>query len=221
MDGELSAFGFTVNIVLAVLASVLVYLYAYWHYYVNEERNELTVSKLLATNLPDLPPIKLNLDQLLGFDGTRSDGRILVALRGKIYDVSSDFEEFGLTGTLSHVAGRDFTNYLKSIMDTHNSEINYVDRWESILETNYSCVGEVIDEQGNPLMGKIENHDVDVDVMEKTEEDMIEPIKANEKSMKSVNKVLTAETLPSDNKSQKCLEESNSKILIHAQISDC
>ncbi|EDW45929.1 membrane-associated progesterone receptor component 2 [Drosophila sechellia] len=219
MDGELKAFGFTVNIVLTVLASVLVYLYAYWHHWVNKEENELTVSKLLTTKLPDLPPIKLNLDQLLGFDGTRSDGRILVALRGKIYDVSSDFEEFGLTGTLSHVAGRDFTNYLNSIMDMHNSEINYVDRWESILETNYSCVGEVIDEQGNPLMGKLENHNADV--VEETEEDMMEPINTNEKSMKTLNEVLNAETLPSDNKSEKCSEEPNSEIRIHAEISDC
>ncbi|EDV58787.1 membrane-associated progesterone receptor component 1 [Drosophila erecta] len=215
---DLSGLGFTVNMVLMICAAVLGYLYAFYHQR-GDRRNAEVGSKILAANLPDLPPIKLTLDQLLGFDGTRSDGRILVALKGKIYDVSSDFPEFGLNGTLSHVAGRDFTNYLKSIMETHKSEINYVDRWESILETNYSCVGIVIDELGNPLMGRIENDNDDV--VEETQEDMVEPINANEKSKKTLNEVLTAETLPSDTKTEKYLEEPNSEVLICAEVSDC
>ncbi|XP_039500956.1 membrane-associated progesterone receptor component 1 [Drosophila santomea] len=215
---ELSVLGFTVNIVLTLCAAVLGYLYAYYHQW-SDRRNQLTVSKSLAAELPDLPPIKLTLDQLLRFDGTRSDGRILVALKGKIYDVSSDFAEFGLKGTLSHVAGRDFSNYLESIMDAHKSEINYVDRWEAILVTNYSCVGIVIDELGNPLVEKIENHIADV--VEETQEDFVEPITANEKSVKTLNEVLTAETLPSDIKSEKSLEENNSEIRISEEVSEC
>jgi len=178
----------------------------------------------------------LTLDQLLGFDGTRSDGRILVALRGKIYDVSSDFPEFGLNGTLSHVAGRDFTYYLETIVDMHNSEINYVDRWEAILETNYSRVGIVIDELGNPLIEKSSNlgvKDLKIQNTEKFEQDKgvmdaekigvtgSDTVISNVKSKRKLNEVLTAETLPSDTIPEKHLEEPNSDLIVTAEMSDC
>ncbi|XP_043662087.1 membrane steroid-binding protein 2 [Drosophila teissieri] len=218
---ELSGLSFTVTIVLTICAAALGYLYAYYRQ-CSSKKNQLTVAKCPATKLPDLPTIKLTLDQLLEFDGTRSDGRILVALKGKIYDVSSDFEEYGPKGTIRHIAGRDFTNYLKWIMDSHTNEVNYVARWEGILVTNYSCVGYVIDELGNPLVPQFENHIADV--VEETQEDMVEPIKANEKSVKTLNEDLTAETLPSDTKSKKKknqLEETNSEIRISAEVSEC
>ncbi|XP_016935842.3 membrane-associated progesterone receptor component 2 [Drosophila suzukii] len=236
MNEELGDFGCMVSIALTFCAAALAYLYVYRYKLRTGGRNQLDLAKLCATDLPDLPPIKLTLDQLLGFDGTRSDGRILVALRGKIYDVSSDFPEFGLNGTLSHVAGRDFTYYLETIMEI-TTEINYVDRWEAILETNYSRVGIVIDELGNPLiekssnMGvkdlKIQNTEIVVEdkaVMVDAEEIGVTgsvTVNSNVKSKRKLNEVLTAETLPSDTIPEKHLEEPNSDLIVTAEISDC
>ncbi|XP_020807912.1 membrane steroid-binding protein 2 [Drosophila serrata] len=123
-------------------------IYDHW-----TKRKEL-VSPLIPTpfQLPELKDIRLTVNELLDYDGTRSDGRILVALKGLIYDVSSDVLEFGVGGTLSHVAGNDFTQYLRRIMNVHHTEINYVERWGEILETNYKRVGFLIDESGNSLV---------------------------------------------------------------------
>ncbi|XP_016963438.1 membrane-associated progesterone receptor component 1 [Drosophila biarmipes] len=235
MHEELDDMGCVVSIVLIFCAAALAYLYVYRYQLRHGGRIQLDLAKLRATDLPDLPPIKLTLDQLLGFDGTRSDGRILVALRGKIYDVSSDFPEFGLNGTLSHVAGRDFTYYLETIMDMHNSEINYVDRWEAILETNYSRVGIVIDELGHPLIEKKSSLSVkDPQNSETVEQDQEGVVRAEEvgatdsdtavsnvKSKKTLNEVLTAETLPSHTMPLKYFEEPNSDLVITAEMSDC
>ncbi|XP_017012089.2 membrane-associated progesterone receptor component 1 [Drosophila takahashii] len=234
MNEELADLGCMVSIVLTFCAAVLGYLYVYHYQLRTGKRSQLLdVTRLSATDLPDLPPIKLTLDQLLGFDGTRSDGRILVALRGKIYDVSSDFPEFGLNGTLSHVAGRDFTYYLTTIMEMHNSEVNYVDRWEDILETNYSRVGIVIDDLGNPLIETFGNTDYqNTEIVEEDQKEMVEAesigatdsatIISNVKLNKTLNgSFLTAESLPSDSIPQKYFEEPNSDLIITAEISDC
>ncbi|XP_017050583.1 uncharacterized protein LOC108094494 [Drosophila ficusphila] len=136
MDEELGKLGCAISILLTIVMAALAYLYIYQNQLHSGGASLLDMRKLYAAELPDLPPIKLTLEQLLKFDGTRSDGRILVALKEKIYDVSNDLLEFGLHGTLSHVAGMDFTQYL------HETEIN---RWEIILQKNYSCVGIVIE----------------------------------------------------------------------------
>lgn len=152
-EEALGDYSIVVSVVLTLFVVLLSYAYAYLFGLKSKKDEQGDIKKLFAPKeLPELPTVKLTLDQLIGFDGTRSDGRILVALKGRIYDVSSDLQEFGLGGTLSHVAGRDFTNYLNHIMRTNQTEMNYVDRWEAILETNYSCVGYVIDEQGNRLV---------------------------------------------------------------------
>jgi len=109
MNEELGDFGCMVSIALTFCAAALAYLYVYRYKLRTGGRNQLDLAKLCATDLPYLPPIKLTLDQLLGFDGTRSDGRILVALRGKIYDVSSDFPEFGKNWVLLTLCGMNIS----------------------------------------------------------------------------------------------------------------
>ncbi|KAI8043605.1 membrane-associated progesterone receptor component 1 [Drosophila gunungcola] len=220
MDEVLGHLGCMVSIVLTLCVAILGYFYAYHYHLTSGRGNRTDVTKLFAPNLPDLPPIKLTLSQLLGFDGTRSDGRILVALKGKIYDVSNDLPEFGLDGTLSHVAGRDFTHYLNMIMDLHDTKINYVHRWEAILETNYSRVGILIDELGNPLFQTTNNVGVESSGnAEEVREDQDEAVKITETNSetkisngmpkKKLSEVLTAETLPSDTVPQKSFMDPN------------
>ncbi|XP_017115584.1 membrane-associated progesterone receptor component 1 [Drosophila elegans] len=220
MDEVLGHLGCMVSIVLTLCVAVL----GYFHYHLrNGGGNRIDANKLFAPNLPDLPPIKLTLAQLLGFDGTRSDGRILVALKGKIYDVSNDLPEFGLDGTLSHVAGRDFTHYLNMIMNLHDTKINYVHRWEAILETNYSRVGILIDELGNPLFQTTNNVGVEssgnAEEVREDQDDVVEAVKITETNSetkisngmpkKTLSEVLTAETSSSDTVPQKSFMDAN------------
>ncbi|XP_017050569.1 membrane-associated progesterone receptor component 1-like [Drosophila ficusphila] len=186
MDEELGKLGCAISILLTIVMAALAYLYIYQNQLHSGGASLLDMRKLYAAELPDLPPIKLTLEQLLKFDGTRCDGRILVALKGKIYDVSNDLLDFGLDGTLSHVAGRDFTQYLKMIMDLHETEINYIDRWEIILQKNYSCVGIVIDELGSPLIKSDEdlgsNNFQNTKEVEEVEEDQMDVVQEAEVS---------------------------------------
>ncbi|EDV32118.2 uncharacterized protein Dana_GF15666 [Drosophila ananassae] len=195
-------YSIVVSVVLTLFVVLLSYAYAYLFDLKSKKNEQGDIKKLFAPKeLPELPTVKLTLDLLLGFDGTRSDGRILVALKGKIYDVSSDLQEFGLGGTLSQVAGRGFTNNLNHIMRTNQTEINYVDRWEAILETNYSCVGYLIDEQGNRLIesAKVidESHVEDVSEEQDASEEQDTEVVESETAVldKMLNELLETEPL--------------------------
>ncbi|XP_017099711.2 membrane-associated progesterone receptor component 1 [Drosophila bipectinata] len=184
-----------VGVVLTLIVGILSYVCAYVFDFKSKKAEQVDLKKNLAPReLPALGTIKLTLDQLLGYDGTRSDGRILVGLKGKIYDVSSDLQEFGLGGTLSHVAGRDFTNYLNHIMRSNQTQTNYVDRWEAILETNYSCVGFIVDERGKPLVEGTK-------IMDDEDQDAAVP-----ETNIVPNEVLETEPLPAAEVDQKSLE---------------
>ncbi|XP_030380583.1 membrane steroid-binding protein 2 [Scaptodrosophila lebanonensis] len=168
--GEISI----VTLVLATIVAILGYVGAFYQLQQTHKRD---AQPHKAPDLPPLPTIRLTSTQLMGFDGRRSDGRILVALKGKIYDVSSDISEFGLGGTLNHVAGRDFTLYLIRIMELHGKQVDYIVRWEQILGTNYAMVGYLVDEEGNPkesncaVHNKHEEHeDMAINRIDKTTE---------------------------------------------------
>ncbi|XP_017025554.1 uncharacterized protein t-cup [Drosophila kikkawai] len=148
MDEELIDFKTLISSVLILSLLAFGYFYAIYCRW-SKRKDPVSPSLPTPNQLPELKDIKLTLDELMEYDGTRQDGRILVALKGLIYDVSSDVLQFGLGGTLGHVAGNDFTHYLRRIMNVHHTEINYVDRWESVLETNYKRVGVLIEDSDN------------------------------------------------------------------------
>lgn len=151
MDMELVDFKPLISSVLVLCMTALGY-FLVSRYRSTKRKNRVKPLIVVPQKLPELKDIRLTLDELMGYDGTRSDGRILVALKGVIYDVSSDSLEFGLGGTLSHVAGSDFTHYLSRIMEFNDTEIDYVERWKAILETNYTRVGILVDESGISLV---------------------------------------------------------------------
>lgn len=130
-----------ITILLTFCVVVLIYIYAYFF------QLRMCPKKpdfRRNSDLPNLPPLKLTVEKLAGFNGTRPDGRILLALKGNIYDVSSNKSEFGVGGILNHVAGKDLTRFLEHIMRIQGSGIDYVSKWKETLETNYHIVGQLV-----------------------------------------------------------------------------
>ena len=59
---------------------------------------------------PPMPPMKkqdFTLKQLRPYDGTGDDGRVLVAVNGRVYDVTKGTRFYGPGGPYSGFAGRD------------------------------------------------------------------------------------------------------------------
>ncbi|XP_022221500.2 uncharacterized protein LOC111073485 [Drosophila obscura] len=136
-----------IGIVLIFCAIILFYLGIGYGYKSWSQVNTLYEMPVL----PRLHSLALTLGQLKRFNGKRQDGRILVAFKGKIYDVSGE-SEFIVGGSLNFVAGTDFSHYLNTELPLEPMErIEFVERWETLLKTIYSCVGILIDCQGNPL----------------------------------------------------------------------
>ncbi|EDW11391.1 protein vem-1 [Drosophila mojavensis] len=99
---------------------------------------------------PELPPFpftRMTANQLLDYDGTRRDGRILIAFKGKIFDVSAGLEEFSPQGVLGCVAGKNFSKYLERSLKPRETIIDYINRWDTLLAKNYPMVGVLIDEE--------------------------------------------------------------------------
>lgn len=99
---------------------------------------------------PELPPFpfsRMTANQLLDYDGTRRDGRILIAFKGKIYDVSTGLEEFSPQGVLGCVAGKNFSEYLERTLQPRETIVDYITRWDSLLDKNYPLVGILVEEE--------------------------------------------------------------------------
>ncbi|XP_034472775.1 membrane steroid-binding protein 2 [Drosophila innubila] len=110
--------------------------------------------------MPELPPmpfIELTEKQLLEYDGSRADGRILIAFKGNIYDVSNGLEEFGSKGALGCVAGKNFTEYLNHTLPATETKIDFIQRWEFLLDKNYKRVGVLIDDNGKKVHDNDDN----------------------------------------------------------------
>ncbi|XP_034125932.1 uncharacterized protein LOC117582375 [Drosophila guanche] len=139
-------FGATVGCVLISCVIILFYIYA--HVYKSWSQINTLYE---APVLPPLHSLELTLGQLKRYNGTRQDGRILVAFKAKIYDVSGD-SEFVVGGSLNFVAGTDFSHYLNTKLPLEPLErAVFVERWQNQLDTIYDCVGSLVDRQGNPL----------------------------------------------------------------------
>ncbi|KAH8396174.1 hypothetical protein KR222_004542, partial [Zaprionus bogoriensis] len=86
--------------------------------------------------------VKLTKKQLSEYDGKqRSDGRILIAFKRVIYDVSQGLDEFGPQGSLACVAGGNLSDYLEHAIQPIESRQDFIERWEMLLNKNYMVVG--------------------------------------------------------------------------------
>lgn len=132
-----------------------------------------------------LPPLKkqdMTLQQLRKYDGLSpdSEGRICVAVNGKIFDVSRGRRFYGPEGPYSGFAGRDASRGLATfsvepvsddyddLSDLKPSEMDQVKEWELQFSEKYDLVGRLLKAGEEPALP--------VDEEEEEEDDDNEPI---------------------------------------------
>lgn len=109
---------------------------------------------------PSPPPMKkrdFTLEELKEFDGkTREDGRILIAVNGKVFDVTKGKMHYGPQGPYSVFAGRDASRGLATfsleltndqyddLSDLQPHEMESVLEWEMQFKEKYQYVGRLL-----------------------------------------------------------------------------
>lgn len=168
------------SVVLVFLLIVVGYLFIFYYQKVRKTNvNQPTIES--ANDKPVLPPlpfIELTEKQLSEYDGCRSDGRILIAFKGNIYDVSTGLDEFGSNGALACVAGKNFTEYLNHTLPATETKIDFIQRWEFLLDKNYERVGVLIDDNGKKIYDNDDNQEETV--LDNSEQDIDETINTSD-----------------------------------------
>ncbi|GAV01000.1 hypothetical protein RvY_11777 [Ramazzottius varieornatus] len=110
--------------------------------------------------LPKLPKRDFTLAELRSYDGTASspDGRILVAINGKVFDVTRGKSFYGPGGAYDNLAGHDASRALATFAlgpdafrDTYDDlsdltidQMNTMKDWEAQFQDKYDLVGRLL-----------------------------------------------------------------------------
>lgn len=168
-----------------------------------------------STPLPPLDSVKLTMKELAEYDGKRGDGRILVAFKKIIYDVSSGLEEFGPRGTLACVAGRSLTDYLEKSISPIETRNNFIDRWEMLLNKNYIAVGVLVAEDMEQEASEEDENEKEVNENKENEDqvDVNENEDVNDNTIqmcsKSVKDYMMTDNLGNEQPGKTLIEEIN------------
>ncbi|GFR67695.1 membrane-associated progesterone receptor component 1-like [Elysia marginata] len=113
------------------------------------------------TKEPELPPLKkqdFSLEQLREYDGKGSDGRVLIAVNGKVFDVTRGKRFYGPGGPYGLFAGHDASRALATfslgedalkseyddLSDLNSLQMESVREWEMQFQEKYIYVGKLL-----------------------------------------------------------------------------
>ncbi|XP_016985646.1 probable steroid-binding protein 3 [Drosophila rhopaloa] len=106
-----------------------------------------------------LPPLlkDFTIPELREYDGTREDGRILLAVNFNVYDVSRSMHYYGRGGVYPSYAGRDISRNLihfsvesneseeyDDLCDLSTSQMNTLREWDQQYKEKYPFVGKLL-----------------------------------------------------------------------------
>jgi membrane-associated progesterone receptor component len=113
-----------------------------------------------APELPQVPPLKkhdMTLAELRQYDGVNNEeGRVCVAVNGKVFDVTKGKRFYGPGGPYSSFAGRDATRGLATfsveapsedyddLSDLNSMQMESVREWEIQFQEKYHYVGRLL-----------------------------------------------------------------------------
>lgn len=110
---------------------------------------------------PELPPLKkqdFTLEQLREYDGKGKNGRILIAVNGKVFDVTKGRRFYGPGGPYGLFSGRDASRALATfslnedslrdeyddLSDLNSMQMESVREWEMQFTEKYVYVGKLL-----------------------------------------------------------------------------
>nr|QKO20385.1 cytochrome b5-like protein [Lymnaea stagnalis] len=110
---------------------------------------------------PELPPLKkqdFTLEQLREYDGKGSDGRVLIAVNGKVFDVTRGKRFYGPGGPYGLFAGHDASRALATfslgedalkneyddLSDLNSLQMESIREWEMQFQEKYVYVGKLL-----------------------------------------------------------------------------
>lgn len=109
--------------------------------------------------IPPVPPMKkrdFTLEELREFDGLKGEGRVLIAVNNKVFDVTRGKRYYGPGGPYAVFAGRDASRGLATfsledpsdkyddLSDLQPSEMESVLEWEMQFTEKYDYVGKLL-----------------------------------------------------------------------------
>ncbi|CAG0912892.1 unnamed protein product [Notodromas monacha] len=179
MAGLIAEASSPLNLVLLVLCSFLIYRLLGFGSKKDDED-----STPLPPRLPRMKRRDFTVEELKEFDGVlNSEGRILVAVNGKVLDVSAAKQLYGPNAPYSIYAGRDASRGLAKftldsapveyddLSDLNPAEMESLREWEAQLTERYFCVGKLLkpgekpteyfDEEDSPNKSKASSADTE------------------------------------------------------------
>ncbi|CAG5126244.1 unnamed protein product [Candidula unifasciata] len=144
-------FGSPLNLALLGICSFLIY--------------KIVASRRSADSIPakepELPPLKkqdFTLEQLREFDGKGAEGRVLIAVNGKVFDVTRGKRFYGPGGPYGLFAGHDASRALATfslgedalkneyddLSDLNSLQMESVREWEMQFQEKYVYVGKLL-----------------------------------------------------------------------------
>jgi len=156
-DSESTVSSLTTLLFGSPLNTVLTVICAYFIYKLLKGNSNTGSTPSEAIKLPPpLPKHNVPLSELHKYDGKGEDGRVCVAILGKVYDVTKGSRFYGPEGPYSTFAGRDATRALatfdvvavKEEWDQHDdltpSQMSSVQEWEIQFSERYDFVGKLV-----------------------------------------------------------------------------
>lgn len=134
-----------------ILSLICVYLF----YRIFRNHSQANSNEKMTFNLPPLKKHDMTLEELRTYDGLGPDGRVCVAINGKVYDCSKS-TSYRPGGPYANFAGHDITRALAKFevnavkdewdncSDLEPEEISSVNEWSAQFEEKYEIVGRLV-----------------------------------------------------------------------------
>lgn len=137
------------NIALVCVITILVYK-------IFKSRQRVIVEFKAEPELPKMKKRDFTVEELRKYDGNGDDGRILVAVNGKVFDVTKGKKFYGPGGPYSAFGGRDASRGLATfsvtggketyddLSDLNSVEMESVKEWEMQFTEKYDYIGRLL-----------------------------------------------------------------------------
>lgn len=150
------------DIISSPLNICLVALICYFSYKLFKKDSKSSSRKRSTSmhkkQLERMPKQDFTLEQLREYDGVKSNGRILIGVLGRVFDMSSASDFYGPGGPYSVFAGRDasralatfsvdqsqFKDTYDDLSDLKPSQLESVKEWEMQFLEKYPVVGKLL-----------------------------------------------------------------------------